>query len=190
VKQHTLNSAGDLVLSDPQAMLTLADPLRLALHDRLRRQGPATALELEPLVQAPAADVDAQLETLERAGLVTRDDRRRWTTVGKGFVFEIPDDPDGQAAARQLTNVMLLSYVDLPRRWVDDDEPRLTLDWIRAAGLFNARVTITPDELQALQEELERLLEPYITREPDEAPAGAGPVRILSYFMPEPAPHG
>lgn len=55
---------------------------------------------------------------------------------------------------------MLLNYVDLPRRWVSDEEPRLELDWVRAAGLLNARVTVTPDELRGIQAELERLLEP------------------------------
>jgi DNA-binding transcriptional ArsR family regulator len=182
VTQHPLNAVGDLVLTDPKAMRALADPLRLALHDRLRRHGPATAVELQVL----APDVEAHLEELQRVGLTTRDDDGRWSTVGKGFVFEIPDDPEGQAAARELTNVMLLSYVDLPSRWVADDEPRLALDWVRAAGLFNARVALTPDELRKLQEGLERLLEPYSTR--DAAPEGAAPVRILSYFLPEPAP--
>ncbi len=180
--QHQLNAVGDLVLTDAAAMRALADPVRLALHDRLRRHGPATEVELQALAPNP----EAHLEELERVGLVTRDDDGRWSTIGKGFVFEIPDDPEGQAAARELTNVMLLSYVDLPRRWVADDEPRLALDWVRAAGLFNARVTLTPDELRSVQEDLERLLEPYLTREAEAAPAGAGPVRILSYFMPEP----
>jgi hypothetical protein len=80
---------------------------------------------------------------------------------------------------------MLLRYVDLPRRWVAEDEPRLALDWARAAGLFNARVTLTPDELRGLQEGLERLLEPLLTREPADRPAEASQVRILGYFMPE-----
>jgi hypothetical protein len=104
--------------------------------------------------------------------------------VARGFVFEIPDDPEGQAAARHLSNVMLLSYVDLPKRWVSEEEPRLELDQVRAAGLFNARVTVTSDELRGIQEGLERLLEPFITRGPDDAPARAGPARILAYFLP------
>jgi hypothetical protein len=85
---------------------------------------------------------------------------------------------------------MLLNYVDLPRRLVSDEEPRLELDWVRAAGLLNARVTVTPDELRGIQAELERLLEPFLTRESDDVLAEAGRVRNLSYFMPEPAPAG
>jgi hypothetical protein len=171
------NDVGDLVLDEPEAMRVLADPARLALHDRLRRGGPATADEL-------GAGVRDHLEELERVGLVTREEER-WTAVGKGIVFEIPEDPEGQTAARALANVMLLNYADLPGRWVAETEPRLELDWVRAAGLFNARVTMTPDELRELQEGLERLLEALINRGPEELPEGAAAVRILGYFLPE-----
>lgn len=174
-----LNQVGDLVLTDAGALRALADPARLAVLDRLRREGPATAAEL-------FADV-GDLRELARFGLVTSDDaaEARWAAVGKGFVFEIPEDPEGQAAARELSNVMFLSSVDLPRRWVADDEPRLELDRARAAGLLNARVSATADELRDLQDALERLLEPLITRDVDDLPAGAASARILSYFMPE-----
>jgi hypothetical protein len=63
----------------------------------------------------------------------------------------MPDDPEGQEAAQQLANAVLLQYVDLPRRWLEDDEPRLPVDWLRASGTFNARMTLTPDELRELR---------------------------------------
>jgi hypothetical protein len=178
-----LNQVGDLVLTDPGALRALADPVRLALLDRLRREGPATAADLG----SPAHDVEGHLRELRRFGLVRSDaaDEPRWEAVGNGFVFEIPDDPEGQTAARELSNVMFLSSVDLPRRWVADDEPRLEADRARAAGLLNARVSATADELRDLQDGLERLLEPLITRDADDLPDGAAPARILSYFMPE-----
>jgi DNA-binding transcriptional ArsR family regulator len=178
-----INPVGDLVLTDPQAMRALADPVRLTLVDRLRRAGQATAAELSQQVHADPAAVEAHLRELERFGFVAGDDGR-WRAFGKGVFFEIPDDPEGQAAARRLSNVMLLHYVDVPRRWVAEDEPGLDLDWARAAGLFNARVSVTADELRGIQEELERVLEPYLNRAAGEVPAGAGPVRILSYFLP------
>lgn len=180
-----LNSVGDVVVTEPETMRVLADPIRISLLDRLRREGPMNAAELASRLDSQEAVIHGHLDELERVGLVARDGRQ-WSAVGKGLVFEIPDDPDGRQAAQALTGVMLLQYVDVPRRWVADDESRLTLDWIRAAGMFNARVTVTPDELHGIQEALERLLEPFITREPDAAPARAGNVRILSYFLPEP----
>jgi predicted transcriptional regulator len=177
-----INAAGDLVLTDPAAMRALADPGRLTLHDRLRRQGPSSLGELAESLDSDAADVETSLDVLLKAGLVERDGAR-WSVVGKGVFFEIPDDPEGQRAARQLSNTMLAQYADLPRRWVAESEPRLTPEWARAAGLFNARFSLTADELRAVQERLEELLEPYITR--DASPEGADTVRILAYFLPQ-----
>jgi hypothetical protein len=173
-----LNAVGDLVLTEPEAMRALAHPARLALLDRLRREGPATAAELA------IPGVQADLEALELHNFVEREGER-WQAVGKGVFFEIPDEADGQAAARRLSSVMLLHYLDLPRRWVDEQEPGLDVEWARAAGLFNARLTLTADELRSMQEALERMLEPYLTRAPADTPTDAGPVRILGYFLPE-----
>jgi DNA-binding transcriptional ArsR family regulator len=184
----TVNSVGDLVLTDPEAMRALADPDRLALLDCVRREGPATTVELASHLEVEESSVRRDLGVLETFGLVQRDPgsgEPRWCAVAKGLVFEIPDDPDGQAAARQLSNVMFLQYVDLPKRWVAQDEPRLEPDWVRAAGLVNARVKVTPDELRGLQEGLERLLEPFTARSPGDVPAGARDARFLSYLMPE-----
>jgi len=189
-----VSSVGDLVLTDPQALRALADPFRLALLERLQRHSPATDAELSSTMQASRSSIQEHLHELERFGLITRRDvaadaeERRWCAVAKGIFFEIPTDPEGQAAARQLSNAMFLRSVDLPRRWVADAEPELELEWVRAAGLFNARVMVTPDELRSIQEGLERLLEPFTTRKSDDIPAAAAHVRILSYFMPEAAP--
>jgi hypothetical protein len=80
---------------------------------------------------------------------------------------------------------MMAKYADLPASWVRDQEPQLDVEWARAAGLFNARIDLTPAELQTIQERLERLLEPFTTRSPAETPSTAAPVRILAFFMPE-----
>jgi DNA-binding transcriptional ArsR family regulator len=182
-----LNAVGDLVLKDARAMRALADASRLALHDLLHRRGPATAEELAPLLGADPDEITEALTALEDVELVERvDGDARWAAVGKGLAFEIPDDPEGQHAARQLSNVMLLQYVDLPRRWVSEDEPRLPLEWARAAGMLNVRLVVTPDELRRIQEQLEQLLEPLITREPAAFPEDGAYIRLLSYFLPEP----
>jgi serine/threonine protein kinase len=44
---------------------------------------------------------------------------------------------------------------------------------------------LTADELRDIQDELERLLEPFTTRASKDMPAGAATVRILAYFLPE-----
>jgi DNA-binding transcriptional ArsR family regulator len=177
-----INAAGDLVLTDPAAMRALADPARLTLHDRLRREGPSSVAELAEGLDLGAGDVETSLVVLEKAGLVERSGER-WSVVGKGVFFEIPDDPEGQQAARQLSNTMLLQYADLPRRWVAECEPQLAVEWAQAAGLFNARLTMTADELREVQERLEEVLQPYLSR--DDPPGGADTVRVLAYFLPQ-----
>ena len=186
-----LNAVGDVILKEPRAMRALADGSRLAIHDALRRSGPATISELASLLGWQPRQIREHLEALEEVGLVERcetgveNEQTTWAAVGKGVFFEIPEDAEGQSAARHLSNAMFLQYVDLPRQWVSDDEPRLTLEWACAAGLLNVRVLVTPDELRDIQAEFERVLEPYLTRPADEAAGGASQVRLLSYFMPE-----
>jgi predicted transcriptional regulator len=187
-----VNAVGDLVLTDAREFRALADPLRLTLFDTVRRQGPVTSAELAETTKQAGGSLDDHLHALEAIGLIeSESDGRgdvRWTAGAEGIYFEIPEDPEGQHAARELGNVMLAKYATLPVAWIRDEEPRLALDWARAAGLFNARVALTTDELRRLQEELERLLEPFTTRAAADTPDGATPVRVLAYFMPEAAP--
>jgi hypothetical protein len=119
---------------------------------------------------------------------VEQADGGAWLAHGRGLFLQLPvddADADAEAAARELSNVMLLAAADLPGRWVAEVEPKLDLEWARAAGLFNAGVVLTPAELQAVQEDLERLLEPYLNRRLDDLPAAGRRVRILSYFLPD-----
>lgn len=184
-----LNAVGDLVLSDPGEMRALADPLRLTLFDLVRRQGPATSRALAEHMNEDPASIDDHLRVLESVGLVdeagTDRGEVRWRTAVNGIYFEIPEDPEGQRAARDLSNVMLAKYAALPAAWVGEEEPKLELEWARAAGLFNARLDLTADELRGIQDELERLLESFTTRASQEKPAGVATVRILAYFLPE-----
>ena len=179
-----MNSVGDLVLTEPRALLALATPSRLRIFDQLRRDGPVSAASLSAALDEPEGSVQAALEEFAECGLALAEGGD-WRAAGSGFVFEIPEDPEGQVAGRRLANAAVLYHVDLPRHWLNDDEPRLPLEWLRAAGIFHSRVALTPEELRELQAGLERLLEPYTTREVTAVPVDAAPVRILGYFMPE-----
>jgi DNA-binding transcriptional ArsR family regulator len=184
-----LNAVGDLILTEPRELRALADPSRLTLFDLVRRHGPATTAELARRTKEDHASVETHLRELESVGLVERavadGGDQAWTTSVKGISFEIPDEPRAQQAARELSNVMLAKYADLPTAWVREEEPKLEVEWARAAGLFNARVDLTAEELRGIQVDLERLLDPFTARPPEDAPAGARAVRILAYFLPE-----
>jgi DNA-binding transcriptional ArsR family regulator len=181
-----LNAVGDFVVTEVGELRALADPVRLDLFDLVRRDGPLAVEEACDRLGLAIATASDHLRQLAEAGLVDQDATGKWSTEARGIYFEIPDEPEAQRAARELSNTMLLKYAALPHEWVRRVEPLLDVSWARAAGLFNARVELAPDELRRLQEDLERLLEPFATRPATERPADSSPVRITAYFMPEP----
>jgi DNA-binding transcriptional ArsR family regulator len=188
------NRLGDIEITDPQAMRALAHPVRLAILERLQRHGPATATQLAPDVGATPSVTSWHLRHLAGFGLV-RDaepgpDRRqrRWEAVARGFRFEVPEEPDdeeGRSAARVLSREMFLRSGDLPNRWAAEVEPKLEPAWQRLAGLANTRVVVSADELAAIEDAIERILAPYVTRDEAARPADGRGVRLLRYVLPE-----
>ncbi|MFE9655222.1 helix-turn-helix domain-containing protein [Micromonospora sp. NPDC006431] len=186
------NPYGDFEISDPQALRALAHPVRLAVLGHLQRHGPATATQLSPHVGATPSVVSWHLRHLASFGLVTDWDgatnrrERWWQAAAKGFRFNLPDDADGQNAARQLQGEMFAQSAELPQQWLLHDEPRLDTGWRRAAGLANTRIMLTAEEMQQLKDDVEALIARYVQRPEAEAPAGARGVRLLQYVLPEP----
>ena len=186
INPSRLNAVGDLVVTEVDELLALADPVRLDLFDLVRREGPLAIEDASDRLGLSADAATSQLRTLADAGLIDQDAAGAWSTEARGIHFEIPDEPEAQRAARELNNTMLVKYASLPTDWVRRTEPSLDVVWARSAGLFNARTELGPDELRRLQEDLEQLLEPFLTRSPDNRPPDAAPVRIMAYFLPEP----
>jgi hypothetical protein len=177
-----VNSVGDVVLSDTRTIGALADSDRFELVELLRRLGSATVDDLATASGTTRAAVADMLAILADVGLVTSAGET-WKALGRGFLLQPPDDPDGAAAARKLATIMLLRTEHIPRRWVQDDAPGLDGPRFEATGLLNARLTMTPAELNDLQEQLERLIEPYLNR--DHSDESTGQVRLLAYVLPE-----
>ena len=129
------NPLGDVVITDPTAMRALAHPVRLAILDLLRRNGPASATELAPALGASPSVTSWHLRHLASFGMV-RDsepaaDRRyrRWEAVGRGYRFEVPEDPgdaEARSAARLLSEQMFVRAGEVPARWLDRTVPGLT----------------------------------------------------------------
>jgi DNA-binding transcriptional ArsR family regulator len=188
------NHLGDVEITDPQAMRALAHPVRLSILDILRRSGPSTATQLAPEVGATPSVTSWHLRHLAAFGLV-RDaepgpDRRqrRWEAVNRGFRFEAPEDDEmGAAAARALTQEMFSRYADLPNHWIGEVEPHLPPQWRRLGGLANTRVFLSAEELEEIEDAIERVLAPYVTRGAEERPTAGRGVRLMRYVLPEEA---
>ena len=71
--QVEVNDVGDMVLTEAAAMRALADPVRLALMDRLTRHGTATVAELAAHAGIDAEPTHAHVERLVEVGLVVPD---------------------------------------------------------------------------------------------------------------------
>lgn len=188
------NPLGDLSITDPQAMRALAHPVRLAALSYLQRHGPATATMLAPRVGATPSVTSWHLRHLASFGLVTDADpdevpgdrrHRWWKAVARGFRFEAGDTPESRAAYEVLGRRLIETAREQVDTWVADIAPRLSADWLRAAGVSNTGVWLTPDEARALNEQIDQLLGPYVMRAEADRPAGAGPVRVLRHFLPE-----
>jgi DNA-binding transcriptional ArsR family regulator len=184
----------DIQLTDPRAMRALAHPVRLAILERLQRYGPATASELAPEVGATPSVASWHLRHLAGFGLVGDADpsadrrERRWQAVARGFAFEVPDDAsetERRSAARMLSSQMFQRAADVPARWLGEVEPGLEPGWRRAAGVANTRVVVSAEELAAIEDGIERVLAPYVTRDTSERPPAARGVRLLRYLLPE-----
>jgi hypothetical protein len=180
-----VNEVGDVVLENVDQLQALADRDRLAVFTTLQREGPAAVTDLATALGLAPDSIVAGLEHLAKAGLVVGDGGL-WRAPGRGLFLQLPEnDPDAVAAARRLGGVMLLAVEHLPRQWVEQVEPGLDDAWAGAAGLFNARLALTSDELNDVQQTLERVLEPYLNRGATDRPDGVRQVRLLAYFLPE-----
>jgi Helix-turn-helix domain len=185
------NPHGDLVITDPEVLRAVAEPTRYALLTRLQRHGPATAAELAAHVDATESATREHLAVLAGHGVISPASPSdagpdAWAAVATGLLVDVPDDAEGQAAARLLTTRMFLDAAGRPAPWWTDDEPRLPLDWRQVAGVINARLWMTTEELQALNDTIEELTAPYANRTEADRPAGARRVRVQCYLMPEP----
>jgi DNA-binding transcriptional ArsR family regulator len=185
------NRLGDIEITDPKSMRALAHPVRLAILERLQRQGPATATQLSSDVGATPSVTSWHLRHLAGFGLVrdaepgTDRRERRWQAATRGFRFETPEDEEGRSAARVLSREMFAHAADLPHAWLTETEHGLDPVWRRSAGLANTRVVVSAEELAAIEEAIEGVLAPYVTRDPAQRPSGAGGVRLLRYILPE-----
>ncbi|MFE7752102.1 ArsR/SmtB family transcription factor [Streptomyces sp. NPDC057428] len=188
------NRLGDFEISDPQAMRALAHPVRLAILDQLGRHGPATATQLAPDVGATPSVTSWHLRHLAGFGLVRDSEpgsdrrQRRWEAVARGFRFKAPQDPadeEGRSAARVLSQQMFQRHADLPNRWAAEVEPELDPAWRELAGLATTRLVVSAEELAAIEDGIERVLAPYVTRPPAERQPDARGVQLLRYVLPE-----
>ena len=89
-----VNELGDLEITDPRAMRTLAHPVRLTIFERLQRHGPAPVAELAPEAGTTPSAAGRHLRQLAQHGLVVTE-AMPLSALGPGEKATIERVPDG-----------------------------------------------------------------------------------------------
>jgi DNA-binding transcriptional ArsR family regulator len=187
-----MNRLGDVEL-DARGMRALAHPVRLAILRRLREEGVSTASKLAPNVGASPSVTSWHLRHLAEHGLIedapneSGSGRQRWwRAVGRGFRFDV-GAADAEAGVA-LFDALERDEGDLVTAWVKETRPRLEPEWLSASSRWNTIVWVSPAELEALEQAHEAALVPLVSRQTEERPHDARPVRVLRYVLPSAVP--
>ena len=165
----------------PEALAALAVPARYAILSHLLAAGPRTASQCAEVVGESPSNCSWHLRALAKAGLVERvegaeDGRTRpWRATAVGFTED--DDPAGAVAADALAQVSAAHDDALYGRYLAA-RPHLPKAWMRAGAANDYTLALTPTELDALAEQLDALIRPYVRPIRQDAPDDAQAVHL------------
>jgi predicted ArsR family transcriptional regulator len=157
----------------------------------LRREGPLTATKAAGLLGESSGSTSFHLRQLAKYGLVEeagggqgRERPWRATAMFTGWP-EVAHSPEVAAASDLLRAVIAERYFEQLMRWLErrDSEP---LEWQEAAHFGDTLLWVTADELRALGEEEQALIERYLERQtrPELRPPDARLVTHLHLAFP------
>ncbi len=181
---------GIRTLTEAKALSALANPYRSRLLDALKVDGPSTVSALATRTSQAVGSVSHHLKVLAEAGFVevvpelAKDKRESWwRLVSKGFRWstaEFADDPDAVRAALAAELLQVRRQYDAAVDWLENSEG--TEDWIDAAFATQQWLSLSPNQLRALGDDLLELLERYAALEPDDGPRES--IRVFARAFP------
>ena len=184
-------------LRDPRALRALAHPTRLSLVGLLRVEGPLTATRAAQLLGESSASMSFHLRQLAKYGLVEeagggKGRERPWrATAMFTNLPDVAENPDVAVAADLLTSVIADRYFEDLMRWLEarQAEPQ---EWQRVAQFGDTFLYVTPDELAALSEQTQQMMDQFIDRQahPELRPPDARLVTYLHLAFPLLRPFG
>jgi predicted ArsR family transcriptional regulator len=152
---------------DARQIRTLAHPLRARLLGHLRTHGPATATRLAEVLATNTGATSYHLRQLAEVGLVREDDhasrgRERWWRaahdVSSWWRKDFAGDDDATAAVDWLAAYQVHRLAESAEAWqravgAESDE------WRDAAGLSDYLLDVNPEQLRALVDDLDAVIE-------------------------------
>jgi predicted transcriptional regulator len=178
-------------LTDPRALRAMAHPVRLSLIAVLRREGPLTATQAGELIGESSASCSFHLRQLAKYGLVEeagggKGRERPWRATSMYTSWpDVAEGPAAAAASGLLGSVLAERYFEALGRWLEakPDEPE---EWQHAAHFGDTMLYVTPEELTALADETQAMMDRFIDRQahPEQRPPGARRVTYLHLAFP------
>ncbi|MDO8105911.1 helix-turn-helix domain-containing protein [Isoptericola sp. b441] len=166
----------------PEALKAFVHPLRVAMFDRLRDHGPATATQLAQALGESTGQTSYHLRQLARHGFVEDDPghaggRERWWRP-VSFTVDGDDlaDDDVRRAVTSLLGTRMAARVALQQRWLDglgSDDP----SWRRAGMATEGSTWLTAEELDRLTTDLEDTLARHLAAAKAHRDSGDSAVR-------------
>jgi DNA-binding transcriptional ArsR family regulator len=178
-------------LTDPKALRALAHPIRLALLGILRTQGPLTATKAGELLRESSASTSFHLRQLSKYGLVEEAGgghgrERPWrATAMFTNVPEVTDNPDLAVASDLFRSLVAEHYFASTMKWLEL-RPGEPSEWQQASTQSDVLAYLTSDELRALTDQVQQLLDVYVDRltNPELRPAGSRLVQHIELAFP------
>jgi len=181
-------------VTDLAGLRALGHPLRLRLLGLLRIHGPATATSLGRTVGAAPNAVSYHLRQLAKAGFiepaeVTAGDRREHTWQASHDVTswestDLANSSESHVALDALRRHIFDVYNEALERYLrsEADYPEA---WREAAGFGDLAFRATPDDLRAVREAVEAVVEGYRERAADRASeSGTEMVQVIWHAFP------
>jgi len=181
-------------LTDPRSMRAVAHPVRIALLEVLGTEGPLTATQAGEHIGESPTTCSFHLRQLAKYGFIeevgtTGGRRRPWRLVNTGLTFsDVSDDAETRLAATALSRVMHDFYLDRLKEGLALRRDTPT-EWQKATGASEFLLYVTVDELHEIDEQVQRLIKPYIERISNrkKRPRGSLPIELLFFAYPRPS---
>ena len=168
----------------------MSHPVRLALMDALRDEGPLTATQAAELVGESPANCSFHLRTLAKYGFVHEAEggkgrERPWRLTSAAHVVPDAGELAGEAGAAAGALVEVLAERDFERirTWLHTSV-RYPEEWRQASFDYSVRLQMTPGELARVGEAIHQLLAEFLGRSSQDRPQGAMPVSITTLGFP------
>ena len=174
---------------DAAAVKVLAHPLRTRLLSALRRGGAASATALAADLQTNSGATSYHLRRLASVGLVVdtgegKGKERLWRAASDRHSWSISDfaaDEDAATALGWLERYYVSQLHARADAWFDRAAEWPTA-WADHLGVSDLVVVVTPEQLVALQEEQQALLERY--RDAGRDDPAARSIAVYAYALP------